>query len=95
MVSKKHIEIMSEQYKECLRLQREVISMDYTGNEFYQDTKNTNIPYTRHVASATWLQGLQTIDKSAEIKQALEMAKGNTFRLKKKVSTVTKIELLP
>ena len=89
---------MSEQYKECLRLQREVISMDYTGNEFYQDTHNTNIPYTRHVASATWLQGLQkneTIDKSAEIKQALEMAKGNTFRLKKKVSTVTKIELLP
>ena len=69
--------------------------MDYTGNEFYQDTNNTNIPYTRHVASATWLQGQQTIDKSAEIKQALEMAKGNTFRLKKKVSTVTKIELLP
>lgn len=35
------------------------------------------------------------MDKQAEIKQALEMAKTNTFRLKKKQSTVTKIELMP
>ena len=33
MISKKHIEAMAEEYKECLKLQREVISMKYSGKE--------------------------------------------------------------
>lgn len=69
--------------------------MEYSGNEFEQEADLCNLPNTGNFFSQRFNQAEQQPDKSAEIRQALELAKANTFRIKKKMSTVTKIELMP
>ena len=56
MISKKHIEAMSEEYKECLKLQREVISMKYTGEEelIDKDVVRESAPASRNVFDEAW-----------------------------------------
>lgn len=55
MVSKKHIEAMAEEYKDCLRLQREVISMEYSGKEDEMDKAPCDgAPQSRNVFDDQW-----------------------------------------
>lgn len=58
MISKKHIEAMSEEYKECLKLQREVISMKYSGDEevIVKDAGRDSAPASRNVFDEAWEQ---------------------------------------
>lgn len=60
MISKKHIEAMAEEYKECLKLQREVISMQYSGKEDEMDkaaaaqNRDSGAPASRNVFDEEW-----------------------------------------
>lgn len=77
--------------------------MQYSGKEDEMvkgagQNRDSGAPASRNVFDEEWEKNQQaqsTLDKQAEIKQALEMAKNNTFRMKKKQSNVTKIELMP
>lgn len=95
LISGPHMSELVEGYKECLKLQRDVLHMEPRGEQQEGSRKYAQLNRREEPREQVERSVHNFERQSAEIISALEAAKNGAFRTKKKMSTVTKIELVP